>query len=1091
MRTRSKRILSPLVSTLLLTSTLLGLGAIGASPAFADADLSVVVTAAPSPVAPGGQLTYVINVTNGNNVANATTTTGVQMSTSVPQNTTLVSFVGAPGWTCPAVAPGAAAGTPIVCTIATLSQPSNSNSFQLIVAVSAAATAATTITNITTVGAATGDSNGTNNTVTTTTPVSTTTVGADLAITKSASPSLVAPGSAITYTIGLNNAGPNNATAVTVSDTLPANTTFVSTTTPAGFTCTGTATVTCTAGTFGVGVPITITIVATVAPGVVNGAVITNTATVTATSSDPNPANNSASASVTVASGADLALTKTATPSSAPALLGTIDYRVTVTNNGPTAAAAVQMADTLSSDTVFVSMVAPAGWTCTTPSSIIGVISLPPGGVVNCTTPTLAPSATAAFTIQVRVLPTAIVGSGIRNTATVSSTTPDPNGANNTATVTTTNQVVPLSADLSITKTAAPNPVTNGGQITYTITVTNSGPGDALLAQLNDAVPAGTTFVSSSLIGPTGFVCLTPLVGLLGELTCIAPVMSPGVATFTMTVLVDGATSNGTVITNTARVSSLSADATANNSATTNTTVSNTSAPANLSLTKTDTPDPVNAGANITYALQASNAGPADATNAQINDTIPAGTTFLSVIPPAGWTCPVQPVVGGTGPVVCTRSGTFTSGATALITLVVRVNGDAATGTVISSTAAITSSNGDTNTANNFATASTTVANGAAGAGADLSVTTSDSPDPVQAGNDLTYAITVANTGPQAATSALLTTSTPTGTTFRSFSPAGGWACSTPVFGGVGTISCTNPSAGVGSGPFQMVVNVDSNVANGSVISQSASVSSAVSDPNSANNTASASTSVGTVAAASTADLAVTKSGPATVTTGGTISYAIAVRNNGPATSTGPNLLDSIPVGTTFQSLTAPGGWTCTTPAAGFGGTVACSTSSLANGGSANFAIVVQLNATTGAGSTIVNNAVISSNLTSDTNQANNLGTASTSVTAGTTTPPPTTPPPGGGGTSPPPPPPPLGRSGYFLVASDGGIFAFGDAVFRGSTGAIRLNQPIVGMALSSSGRGYYLVASDGGIFAFGDAVFRGSTGATRLNRPIVGMAST
>jgi SpoIID/LytB domain protein len=80
---------------------------------------------------------------------------------------------------------------------------------------------------------------------------------------------------------------------------------------------------------------------------------------------------------------------------------------------------------------------------------------------------------------------------------------------------------------------------------------------------------------------------------------------------------------------------------------------------------------------------------------------------------------------------------------------------------------------------------------------------------------------------------------------------------------------------------------------------------------------------------------------------------------------------------------------------------------------------------------------------------------------------------------------------GYWLVAADGGIFSFGDAVFRGSTGAIRLNQPVVAMASSPSGNGYWLVAKDGGIFAFGDAVFRGSTGAMRLNQPVVGMART
>ncbi|HET9442690.1 MAG TPA: DUF4394 domain-containing protein [Acidimicrobiales bacterium] len=80
---------------------------------------------------------------------------------------------------------------------------------------------------------------------------------------------------------------------------------------------------------------------------------------------------------------------------------------------------------------------------------------------------------------------------------------------------------------------------------------------------------------------------------------------------------------------------------------------------------------------------------------------------------------------------------------------------------------------------------------------------------------------------------------------------------------------------------------------------------------------------------------------------------------------------------------------------------------------------------------------------------------------------------------------------GYWLVAADGGIFTFGDARFFGSTGDIRLNRPIVGMAPTPSGEGYWLVASDGGIFAFGDAPFLGSTGNITLNKPIVGMAST
>src|SRR5664280_498335 len=83
------------------------------------------------------------------------------------------------------------------------------------------------------------------------------------------------------------------------------------------------------------------------------------------------------------------------------------------------------------------------------------------------------------------------------------------------------------------------------------------------------------------------------------------------------------------------------------------------------------------------------------------------------------------------------------------------------------------------------------------------------------------------------------------------------------------------------------------------------------------------------------------------------------------------------------------------------------------------------------------------------------------------------------------------GGHGYWEGASDGGVFAFGDAGFYGSAGTLQLNQSIVGMASTPDGRGYWEVGNDGGIFAFGDAQFHGSTGGLRLNQPFVGIAST
>ncbi len=78
---------------------------------------------------------------------------------------------------------------------------------------------------------------------------------------------------------------------------------------------------------------------------------------------------------------------------------------------------------------------------------------------------------------------------------------------------------------------------------------------------------------------------------------------------------------------------------------------------------------------------------------------------------------------------------------------------------------------------------------------------------------------------------------------------------------------------------------------------------------------------------------------------------------------------------------------------------------------------------------------------------------------------------------------------GYWLVARDGGVFSF-NAPFFGSMGGTPLNKSIVGIQAAPGGNGYYLVAADGGIFAFGPgATFQGSTGSLRLAQPVVGMS--
>ena len=84
----------------------------------------------------------------------------------------------------------------------------------------------------------------------------------------------------------------------------------------------------------------------------------------------------------------------------------------------------------------------------------------------------------------------------------------------------------------------------------------------------------------------------------------------------------------------------------------------------------------------------------------------------------------------------------------------------------------------------------------------------------------------------------------------------------------------------------------------------------------------------------------------------------------------------------------------------------------------------------------------------------------------------------------------PDGR-GYWEVAADGGVFAFGAARFHGSTGSDHLNRPIVGMEATPDGRGYWEVAADGGVFTFGDAAFYGSTGSERLVQTVTALQPT
>jgi uncharacterized repeat protein (TIGR01451 family) len=159
-------------------------------------------------------------------------------------------------------------------------------------------------------------------------------------------------------------------------------------------------------------------------------------------------------------------------------------------------------------------------------------------------------------------------------------------------------------------------------------------------------------------------------------------------------------TANSGPLSNTATVSSSTSDPnTANNGATATTTVNQPATHADLSITKGDAPDPVTAGSNVTYTLTVSNAGPDAAAAVTVSDPLPAGVSFVSASSSVG-SC------SGTATVSCSL-GTLNSGASATVTIVVTANSGP-----LSNTATVSSSTSDPNTANNGATATTTVTAG-------------------------------------------------------------------------------------------------------------------------------------------------------------------------------------------------------------------------------------------------------------------------------------------------------------------------------------------------------------------------------------------
>jgi uncharacterized repeat protein (TIGR01451 family) len=378
-------------------------------------------------------------------------------------------------------------------------------------------------------------------------------------------------------------------------------------------------------------------------------------------------------------------------------------------------------------------------------------------------------------------------------------------------------------------------------------------------------------------------------------------------------------------------------------------------------------PQPVAAGANFDYVIHVDNEGPDDAANLALSFPLPAGIAFQSEVVPAGWSCnsiapgTVAETITCTAPTLAPGSNLFTITASSPPT---------ASGT-FSTIATVSSTTPDPSDHDNSFAIDVLIQ-----PSDDFSIAVSASPNPVNAGTNLTWTMTVTNNGPSTAVNASADLPLPVPITFVSFAASPGWSCTTPSAGTNGTVTCSLTTAmnSATSATITVVSHVPSSLAAGTTLSSTATVSSP-DDSIPANDFATASAQ-----SAVSFDLGITKSRTAApVIPGSSQQYTIAVTNFGPSDASDGTMTDVLPAPLRFTSLSAPGGWSCTMPAAGTNGTITCSIPSMIATDLATFTLNVVIDPATAPGTAINNTAGVAAS-TPDFNGVNNASTASAVV---------------------------------------------------------------------------------------------------------------
>ena len=670
---------------------------------------------------------------------------------------------------------------------------------------------------------------------------------ANISVVKSASPETVYPGDFITYTILVSNAGPSDAENVELADIIPEDiesavfsmdngATWSSWITPLSI------------GTLVSGDAVPILISGTVQVATTSTSIV-NTATVTSDTPDSDLSDNTSTTETPVSQEptpvvlADLEVVKTCNPTTVVAG-EMLTYTIVITNNGPSNAVGVSLVDSISA-------------TVSNPEFSLddGTTWLPWIGVYPIQNPlTGMVSVGESITVLIRGIVSPTATRRIKNTATATSATQDPDLTNNTSTISTPTTAV---ADMEIVKTVLQNPVDAGMTLAYNITITNNGPSQAQNVVITDDIPLGLTNVEYSI--DAGITWL-PWTGGYDVGTVAAGAV---IAVIAQGLVMQGVTG---IVSNTAVVSSSTLDPDTDNNTSTAPTTVNLSA--DVSIIKTSSTTTATAGELLVYSLEINNGGPSDASDVLVYDNIaPYISNPMYSLDNSTWQPWVSPYAVGL--LACGDSVTiFIEGF---------VNSDMLG--AVRNTAIVTSSTPDPDKTNNQSTVRLPVSTFAF-----LNITKTADANPVMAGDNLTYALTISNNGPSDALNIVVTDDIPAEVLDPEFSVDNGvtWQ----AWAGTCTVATLPANE-------SMEILIQGNVPNYAtgIIINIASVVSDTPDPDISDNTAVQITPIITQA-----DLSITKTtAQTTVSVGDTMLFTLVIENNGPDDAQNVVIADIIP----------------------------------------------------------------------------------------------------------------------------------------------------------------------------------------------------